>query len=129
MGRLLYAITALGRIKHTGPARGGGRAVVRISRAQCADHIAENRDEVAFVTKLFPERKDFLDVYEYYGLVGRRTVLGHCVWFSDSEFARVHECDASIVHCPTSNFFLGSGLFRLRLAKKSEASDPCWPRH
>lgn len=87
-------------------------------------HIAENRDEIAFIAKLFPERNDFLDIYEYYGLVGRRSVLGHCVWFSDSEFARAHERDASIAHCPTSNLFLGSGLFRLRVAK-----DPKRPIH
>ncbi|HKA65172.1 MAG TPA: amidohydrolase family protein [Methyloceanibacter sp.] len=80
-------------------------------------HIAENRDEVAFVESLFPERKDFLDISNHYGLVRRRTVLGHCVWFSDSGFASVHERDASIAHCPTSNLFLGSGQFRLRLAK------------
>jgi guanine deaminase len=87
-------------------------------------HIAETRDEVAFVMGLFPERKDFLDIYDHYGLVRRRTVLGHCVWFSESEFARVHERDASIAHCPTSNLFLGSGLFRMRTAK-----DPRRPIH
>jgi len=80
-------------------------------------HIAENRDEVAFIASLFPERKDFLDVYDHYGLVRRRTVLGHGIWLSDSEFARVHEREASIAHCPTSNLFLGSGRFRLRVAK------------
>lgn len=80
-------------------------------------HIAENRQEVAFVTGLFPQRKDFLDIYEHYGLVGRRAVLGHCIWMSESEYARIHEHDASIAHCPTSNLFLGSGLFPLRLAK------------
>jgi guanine deaminase len=57
------------------------------------------------------------DIYNHYGLVRRRTVLGHCVWFSDSGFASVHERDASIAHCPTSNLCLGSGQFRLRLAK------------
>lgn len=51
-------------------------------------------------------------------------MLGHCIWFSDSEFARVHERDASIAHCPTSNLFLGSGVFRLRVAK-----DPKRPIH
>jgi guanine deaminase len=80
-------------------------------------HIAENRAEVAFVTGLFPQCKDFLAIYERYGLVGRRTVLGHCIWFSDDEFSRVHAREASIAHCPTSNLFLGSGLFRLRVAK------------
>src|SRR5262249_56263832 len=57
------------------------------------------------------------DIYNHYGLVRRRTVLGHYVWFSDSGFASVHERDASIAHCPTSKLFLGSGQFRLRLAK------------
>ena len=57
------------------------------------------------------------DIYNHYGLVRRRTVLGNCVWFSDSGFASVHERDASIAHCPTSNLCLGSGQFRLRLAK------------
>jgi guanine deaminase len=80
-------------------------------------HIAENRDEVAFIAKLWPERKDFLDVYDHYGLVGRRAVLGHGIWLSDSDLARVHERQASIANCPTSNMFLGSGLFRLRDAK------------
>jgi guanine deaminase len=47
-------------------------------------------------------------------------MLGHCVWFSDSEFARAHERDASIAHCPTSNLFLGSGLFRLLVAKEEK---------
>lgn len=80
-------------------------------------HIAENRDEVKFIASLFPERKDFLDVYDHYGLVGRRAVLGHAIWFSESEFCRVHERGASIAHCPTSNMFLGSGLFSMRKAK------------
>jgi guanine deaminase len=80
-------------------------------------HIAENRAEVKFVTSLFPERTDFLNILEHSGLVGRRAVLGHCIWLSDSELGRMHEREASIAHCPTSNLFLGSGLFRLRDAK------------
>jgi guanine deaminase len=117
-GRLLYAITPRWAGSSTRAQLEAAAALYReYPELEVQTHIAENRDEVAFVTKLFPERKDFLDVYEYYGLVGHSTVLGHCVWFSDAEFARVHECDASIAHCPTSNFFLGSGLFRLRVAK------------
>jgi guanine deaminase len=80
-------------------------------------HIAENRDEVKFIASLFPERKDFLDVYDHYGLVGRCAVLGHGIWLSDSELSRCHEREASIAHCPTSNLFLGSGLFPVRHAK------------
>jgi guanine deaminase len=87
-------------------------------------HIAENRDEVKFIASLFPERKDFLDVYDHYGLVGRRAVLGHGIWLSDSELSRCHEREASIAHCPTSNLFLCSGLFPVRHAK-----DPKRPIH
>jgi len=80
-------------------------------------HLAENRNEVALIAKLFAERSDFLDVYDHYGLVERRAVLGHCIWLSESELCRVHERNASIAHCPTSNTFLGSGPFHLRRAK------------
>lgn len=117
-GRLLYAITPRWAGSST-PAQLEAAAALWDEHPELnvQTHIAENRDEVAFVTKLFPERKDFLDIYDHYGLVRRRSVLGHCIWFSDSEFDRVHERDASIAHCPTSNLFLGSGLFRLRVAK------------
>ncbi|MGB3021907.1 MAG: guanine deaminase, partial [Methyloceanibacter sp.] len=117
-GRLGYAITPRWAGSST-PAQLEAASTLWREHPELAlqTHIAENREEVAFVTGLFPERKDFLDIYDHYGLVGRRTILGHCVWFSDSEFARVHERDASIAHCPTSNMFLGSGLFRLSVAK------------
>jgi guanine deaminase len=51
-------------------------------------------------------------------------MLGHCIWFSDSEFARVHERGTSIAHCPTSNLFLGSGLFCMRVAKDPKRPIP-----
>ena len=124
-GRLLYAITPRWAGSST-PAQleAAGALWREFPELNVQTHIAENPDEVTFVTGLFPERRDFLDIYEHYGLVGRRTVLGHCIWFSDDEFARVHACDASIAHCPTSNMFLGSGLFRMRAAK-----DPKRPIH
>jgi guanine deaminase len=117
-GRLLYAITPRWAGSST-PAQLEAAAALWREHPELnlQTHIAENRDEVAFVTGLFPERKDFLDIYDHYGLVRRRTVLGHCIWLSPSEFDRVHERDASIAHCPTSNLFLGSGLFRTRAAK------------
>lgn len=117
-GRLLYAITPRWAGSST-PAQLEAAAALWREHPELnvQTHIAENRDEVKFIARLFPERKDFLDVYEHYGLVGRRSVLGHGVWFTDDEFARVHAREASIAHCPTSNLFLGSGLFRLRVAK------------
>ncbi len=87
-------------------------------------HIAENRDEIARVRELFPERRDYLDVYAHYGLTGRRAVLAHGVHFGESEFARCHESGTALSHCPTSNTFLGSGLFAMR-----EARDPRRPVH
>ena len=77
-------------------------------------HIAENKAEIAWVKELFPERRDYLDVYAHYGLTGRRAVLAHGVHFSESEFARCHENGTALAHCPTSNNFLGSGLFAMR---------------
>jgi len=122
-GRLGYAITPRWAMSST-PAQleAAGALWQEYPELSVQTHVAENPDEVSFVASLFPERKDFLDVYEHYGLVGRRAVLGHGVWLSESEFARLHEREASIAHCPTSNFFLGSGSFRLSVAK-----DPARP--
>jgi guanine deaminase len=120
-GRLLYAITPRWAGSST-PAQleAAGSLWREHPELHVQTHIAETEEELAFIAKLFPERKDFLSVYEHYGLVGRRAVLGHGIWFSESEFCRCHEREASIAHCPTSNMFLGSGLFRLREAKDSE---------
>ncbi len=117
-GRLLYAVTPRWAGSST-PAQleAAGALWEDYPDLNLQTHLAENREEVAFIAKLFPERKDFLDVYDHYGLVGRRSVLGHGIWLSDSEFQRIHERRASIAHCPTSNLFLGSGLFRMRAAK------------
>jgi guanine deaminase len=117
-GRLLYAITPRWAGSSTPAQLEAAGALWRAyPQLHVQTHIAETEEEIEFIAKLFPERKDFLDVYEHFGLVGRRTVLGHAIWFSESEFCRCHERDASIAHCPTSNLFLGSGLFRLRSAK------------
>jgi guanine deaminase len=79
-------------------------------------HIAENRDEIAWVRELFPQRRDYLDVYAHYGLVGRRAVLAHGVHFAEADFTRCYADGTALAHCPSSNLFLGSGLFPLRSA-------------
>lgn len=76
-------------------------------------HLAENRDEVAFVHKLYPNHKGYLDVYDDMGLLGRRTTLAHGIYLETSEYERLRETGTQIAHCPTSNLFLGSGLFDL----------------
>jgi len=77
-------------------------------------HISENVEEIKAVKELYPERRDYLDVYEHYGLIGKTSLLGHGIHFSQSEWERVKTSKASLVHCPTSNLFLGSGLFNLQ---------------
>lgn len=117
-GRLLYAITPRWAGSSTPAQLEAASALWREHpKLHLQTHLSENRHEVTYIAGLFPERKDYLDVYDHYGLVGRRAVLGHGIWLSKSEFCRVHEREASIAHCPTSNMFLGSGLFRLRDAK------------
>jgi guanine deaminase len=80
-------------------------------------HISENRREVQWTTELFPERKNYLDIYDHHGLIGKRTVLAHGVHLSDDEICRCHERGAALAHCPTSNLFLGSGLFQMSRCK------------
>jgi guanine deaminase len=76
-------------------------------------HVSENRAEVAWVKELYPERSGYLDVYDHYGLIGPRSIYGHGIWLTEPELARCHETGTAIAHCPTSNQFLGSGLFDL----------------
>ncbi len=80
-------------------------------------HLSENRDEVAWVEKLFPGRKNYLDVYNHHGLLGRRTVLAHSIHLNSSDFQLLHQKGAGVAFCPTSNLFLGSGLFDLQTAE------------
>ena len=76
-------------------------------------HLAENRDEVALVQQLYPNHKGYLDVYDDMGLLGRRTTLAHGIYLETLEYERLRATGTQISHCPTSNLFLGSGLFDL----------------
>ena len=76
-------------------------------------HLAENHDEIAFVKQLYPNHKGYLDVYDDMGLLGRRTTLAHGIYLETSEYERLRATGTQISHCPTSNLFLGSGLFDL----------------
>ncbi|KEY61022.1 guanine deaminase [Serratia sp. DD3] len=79
-------------------------------------HLSENKDEIAWVKELFPERKNYLDVYHHYGLTGRKSVFAHCIHLEESEWDCLHDTHSSIAFCPTSNLYLGSGLFKLSQA-------------
>lgn len=79
-------------------------------------HLSEQLDEIAWVEQLYPESRDYLDTYEAHGLLGTRGLYGHAIHLTDREKDRLREVDASLIHCPTSNTFIGSGLFDMTLA-------------
>jgi len=79
-------------------------------------HLAENVGECAAVRARFPAARDYLDVYDRFGLVGPRSVFAHCIHMDDPAIARMAAAGAGIAFCPSSNFFLGSGLFDLARA-------------
>jgi guanine deaminase len=84
-------------------------------------HVSENRREVAWIRELYPERSGYLDVYDHYGQLGPRAVHAHGVHLTEDELARCHVTGTAIAHCPTSNFFLGSGcldVFNLQRADR-----------
>ncbi len=74
-------------------------------------HLSEQLDEIEWVKELFPNSRDYLDTYEEHGLLRPGALFGHAIHLTDRERARLKEMDASLVHCPTSNTFIGSGLF------------------
>jgi len=76
-------------------------------------HLSEQIPEIEWVRSLFPQARDYLDTYEKFGLLGPKSLYGHSIWLEEREKARLAEVDASLIHCPTSNTFIGSGLFDL----------------
>ena len=79
-------------------------------------HLAETESECKWVGELFPQRRDYLDVYDHYGLLGRRSLFAHGVQLTAREWSRLAQSDSNLAFCPTSNLFIGSGLFALHTA-------------
>ncbi|MBC7386985.1 MAG: guanine deaminase [Cryobacterium sp.] len=119
-GRLSYAITPRFAPTST-PAQleAAGALWKEFPGVYMQTHLSENQSEVEWVRDLFPERKNYLDVYDHYGLVGKRAVFGHGIHLGENEWQRCYDAGAAIAHCPTSNEFLGSGLFRFDIAKNN----------
>lgn len=74
-------------------------------------HLSEQVDEIAWVKSLYPQARDYLDTYETFGLLGANSIYGHAIHLAPREVARLCEVGAGLAHCPTSNTFIGSGLF------------------
>ena len=113
-GRVAYAITprfaptstdaelfAAGRLKREFPS------------VYVHTHLSENLDEIAWVKSLFPKQSGYLDVYDHFGLTGRRSIFAHSIHLTDAEVAVMVKSGSVAAFCPTSNLFLGSGLFPL----------------
>jgi guanine deaminase len=83
-------------------------------------HLSENLAEVAYACELYPNARDYTDIYARYGLLGPKSLFGHCVHLSDREADAMSESGSVAVFCPTSNMFLGSGLFGLKRMTKRE---------
>ena len=80
-------------------------------------HLSEQLDEIEWVRELFPDARDYLDTYEAHGLLGERGLYGHAIHLEPREVDRLREVGAGLIHCPTSNTFIGSGLFDMGLAR------------
>ncbi len=118
-GRLGYAITP--RFALTSSAAqlaAAGRLAAEFPDVHVHTHLAENRDEVGQVAARFPERQGYLDVYRHYGLLRERAVFAHCLHLDDSDRRALASHGGAIAFCPSSNLFLGSGLFDLAAARR-----------
>jgi guanine deaminase len=82
-------------------------------------HLSETKAEIAWVADLFPDSTGYLDVYDQFGLIGPRSIYGHGIHLTEPEWRRIAETGTAIAHCPTSNQFLGSGLFNMGAATKA----------
>ncbi|MFN3906192.1 MAG: guanine deaminase [Acinetobacter junii] len=114
-GRALYAITP--RFAPTSTPEQlerAGQLKADFPDVYVHTHLSENKDEIAWVKDLFPHQNGYLDVYHHYGLTGQRSVFAHCVHLEDTEWKCMHDTNSAISFCPTSNLFLGSGLFPLK---------------
>ena len=74
-------------------------------------HLAENRAEIEWVAKLFPSARSYLDVYDRFGLLRDRAIYAHCIHLDTADRTRMAQSHAAASFCPTSNLYLGSGLF------------------
>ncbi len=111
-GRLDYAITPRFAITSTPAQLEAAQALVR-EHPECyvQTHLSENHAEIEFTCSLYPDAPDYTGIYEHYGLLGDKTLLGHSIHLSEREIKTLAESRSVAVFCPTSNMFLGSGLF------------------
>jgi guanine deaminase len=118
-GRLGYAVTPRFAISCTADMLRESAALATRTGAWWQTHVSEDPGEIREVARLFPEARDYVDVYDRAGGLGPRTILAHAVHLTDLELARLVETDTRVAHCPASNLFLASGI--MPLARYREA--------
>ena len=117
-GRLHYAVTP--RFAPTSTSEqlsAAGKLLSEYDDLYMHTHLSENRQECSWVQELFPDSKNYLDVYDQHQLLSERSVFAHGIHLCDQEYNRLSETGSAIAFCPTSNLFLGSGLFNLEKAE------------
>jgi guanine deaminase len=120
-GRLGYAITPRFALTSSeAQLEAAGRLAAEYPDVWVHTHLAENHDEVEQISKLFPWSSTYLDVYDRFGLVRERSVFAHCLHLQDDDCRLMAKSGAAAAHCPTSNMFLGSGLFDLRRLRERQ---------
>ena len=112
-GRLGYAVTPRFAISCTAELLAASAALARELGCWWQSHVSEDRGEIAEVARLFPDARDYADVYDRAGALGPRSILAHAIHLSPSEEARLTVTGTRIAHCPTSNLFLGAGVMPL----------------
>ncbi|MAP94491.1 MAG: guanine deaminase [Ponticaulis sp.] len=111
-GRLKYAVTPRFAISCSeAQLELAGTLLKETPDAYLQTHLSENQIEIETTAALFPAARDYLDVYEHYGFLGEKSLFGHCIHLTERERAAMKDSRSVAVFCPTSNLFLGSGLF------------------
>jgi guanine deaminase len=111
-GRLAYAVTPrFAPTSSEAQLAMAGRLLASTPGLYMQTHLAENVQEVQWVRELFPQARSYLDVYARHGLLNERAILAHGIWLDEADRQALHEHGAHLAACPSSNLFLGSGLF------------------
>jgi guanine deaminase len=120
-GRLSYAITPRFAVTSSeGQLAEAGRLANEHTDVYVHTHLAENEDEVELIAKQFSWSRSYLDVYEHFGLLRERSVFAHCLYINSQDRQAMADKGGAIAFCPTSNLFLGSGLFDMQAARDKQ---------
>ena len=118
--RLLYAFTPRFAVSSTAELlQAAGTLRAEFPGSFIHTHLAEAREEIEFVAEQYPQSRSYLDVYDQAGMLGQRSIFAHSIHLDDQDIQTVKTSESSLVHCPSSNFFLKSGIFAYQKMQKA----------